>query len=53
MEPTVVMKVISVMREGLRPYFMQNIVPKEAAGMAITMVFMLLTMLLTPQTLNR
>ena len=29
MLPTVVMNVISVMSEGLRPYFRQNIVPKS------------------------
>ena len=43
MEPTVVMKVISVMRDGFLPYFKQNMVPKEATGMAMTTVLMLLT----------
>lgn len=41
--PTVVMNVISVMSDGLRPYFRQNIVPKEATGIAMTTVLMLLT----------
>ncbi len=53
MLPTVVMNVISVMSEGLRPYFRQNIVPKLATGIAITTVLMLLTKSLTPHTLNR
>lgn len=43
MLPTVVMNVISVMREGLRPYFRQNIVPKLATGIAMTTVLMSLT----------
>ena len=51
-DATVVMNVISVISAGLRPYFMQNIVPKDATGMAMTTVLMLLTMLFTPQTLK-
>lgn len=43
MLPTVVMNVISVMSEGLRPYFRQNIVPKLATGIAMTTVLMSLT----------
>lgn len=43
MLPTVVMNVISVMREGLRPYLRQNIVPKLATGIAMTTVLMSLT----------
>ena len=53
MEATVVTNVISVISEGLRPYFMQNIVPNEATGMAMTTVLMLLTTSLTPQSLKR
>lgn len=52
-DATVVMNVISVISDGLRPYFMQNMVPNEATGMAITTVLMLLIMLLTPHVLNR
>ena len=43
MEPTVVMKVISVISEGFLPYFKQNMVPNEATGMAMTTVLMSLT----------
>ena len=52
-EPTVVMNVISVMRAGFLPYFMQNIVPNEATGMAMTTVLISFTMSLTPHTLKR
>lgn len=52
-DATVVMNVISVISDGLRPYFMQNMVPNEATGMAITTVLMLLIMSLTPHILNR
>lgn len=38
MENRVVMNVASVMSEGFLPYFIQNIVPKDATGMAITTV---------------
>ena len=41
MDATVVMNVISVISDGFRPYFMQNIVPNEATGMAMTTVLML------------
>jgi len=53
MDATVVMKVISVIKDGLRPYFMQNIVPKDATGIAITTVLILLMTSLTPHILNR
>ena len=43
MEPTVVMKVISVISDGFLPYFKQNMVPNEATGMAMTTVLMSLT----------
>ena len=52
MEPTVVTNVISVISDASRPYFMQNIVPNEATGMAITTVLMLLIMGVTPQRRN-
>lgn len=47
MENRVVMNVASVMSEGFLPYFIQNIVPKDATGMAITTVLMLLMSVLT------
>ena len=53
MEPRVVMNVVSVMSDGLRPYFRQNIVPKLATDMAMTTVLMLFTWSLTPHTLKR
>lgn len=37
-EATVVTNVISVISDALRPNFMQNMVPKEATGMAMTTV---------------
>ena len=37
-EKSVVMKVASVMSDGLRPNLRQNIVPKEATGIAMTTV---------------
>ena len=49
----VVMNVASVMSEGFLPYFIQNIVPKDATGMAITTVLMLLMSVLTPHRRNR
>ena len=52
-EATVVTNVISVISDGSRPYFMQNIVPNDATGMAMTTVLMLLTMSLTPQKRKR
>lgn len=52
-DATVVMNVISVISAGLRPYFMQNIVPKDATGMAMTTVLMSLMASLTPHTLKR
>lgn len=53
MLPRVVMKVISVMSDGLRPYFRQNMVPKLATGIAMTTVLMLLTKSWTPHALNK
>ena len=53
MENRVVMNVASVMSEGFLPYFIQNIVPKDATGMAITTVLMLLMSVLTPHRRNR
>lgn len=53
MEPRVVMNVVSVMSDGLRPYFRQNMVPKLATGMAMTTVLMLFTKSLTPHALKR
>lgn len=52
MLPRVVMKVISVISDGL-PYFRQNIVPKLATGIAITTVLILFTTSLTPHTLKK
>lgn len=52
MENRVVMNVASVMSEGFLPYFIQNIVPKDATGMAITTVLMLLMSVLTPHLEN-
>ena len=53
MENRVVMNVASVMSEGFLPYFIQNIVPKDATGMAITTVLMVLMSVLTPHRRNR
>lgn len=53
MEPRVVMKVVSVMSDGLRPYFRQNMVPKLATGMAMTTVLISLIKSLTPHILKR
>ena len=53
MENRVVMNVASVMSEGFLPYFIQNIVPKDATGIAITTVLMLLMSVLTPHRRNR
>ena len=52
-DPKVVTNVISIISEGLRPYFKQNMVPYEPTGMAIIPVLMLLIASLTPQNLNR
>ena len=52
-DPIVVINVISVMSDGLRPYFMQNIVPKDATGIAITTVLILLIISVTPHNLKR
>lgn len=52
-DPSVVINVISVIRDGLRPYFRQNMVPKLATGMAMTTVLMSFTWSLTPHNLNK
>lgn len=52
-DPNVVMNVSSVISCGFRPYFMQNITPNDATGIAITTVLISLIVSFTPHNLNR